>query len=278
MVKVRGDDFLEKRFVLRMIRRNFKNDTIGYRTDYDITEFIDDPDAPTPKAQCKILDKKMGAPDVLGVVTIHDESDYKDGEKERKKELGKNYYVITVLPEGFHEVNEKYGLKRLDEDGGDISEREYEILKRRAESLEISKAGTEVANNNTDLGKNKGLPKIESMIFVVNNPGRNERAWLVINNNFKNNVEFSLKGKGGGVDSYIKTLYNLADNREEEFNGQIATSINSKILQRKKFKGIYQQTTIVEKGNDNKFRKKVYMSIKPKLTLNQEQLQFFPRN
>ena len=129
-IKIRGNDFLEKRFVLRMIRRNFKNDAKGCRTDYDVTEFADDPDAPSVQTQRKILDKKVGVEDVLNVVKILEESKYTKEETERKKELREDYYVFMILPKGFHKINEKYGLKRLDEDGGDEDEREYAIKKR----------------------------------------------------------------------------------------------------------------------------------------------------
>lgn len=149
--KVRGDDFLEKRFILRMIRREFKNDAKGYRIDYDITEFANDPDAPSVRTQRKILDRKVGSRAVLNVVQILDESQYIKKEKDEAERLGhENYYVMIINPDAFHEYNEEYGLNRLDDDSPDWNEIEY-MKNADEESPESNKVKEDDEQNEEDV-------------------------------------------------------------------------------------------------------------------------------
>lgn len=249
----------QRRWVILKVRENLKNTkSTDDTTWFDLAPYRNRMSFPDASMIESILEKADELWDIIKI-TERKHSKYEDTAEHPEV----NWLVLKIDRKKFTELCHNYDIKGPDED-----ETEINSVFDKEKSVVTSK--TSQLNNN--------LRDVESITFVVKNPGRNDKTWVVINNNFSNNVEFIFAGKRGG-DSYIKTLYNLADCREEEFNVQTATSINSKILERAEFKGKYRQKTIVEKDGD-KFRlnKDIKIVIKPMGMLNQEQLEFFPRN
>lgn len=125
-------------------------------------------------------------------------------------------------------------------------------------------------------GKKDELPKVESIVIVTENEGtRNNRAWLVFNNNFEHKVEVSLKASG-----YMAELFDIA---YKQGSGKVAydhgnaTSINSTLFNRKGIKNVYRQTTIV-RNNDGYYEidKDVKVSILPVGRLDRDRSKYFP--
>lgn len=258
-----ADKILDKKrqWVISKVRENLKNTkTTDNITWFDLAPYRNRPIFPDASTIESILEK---ADEFWKVIKITERRHSRYEETSKNPEV--NWLVLKIDREKFTKLCHEYGINGPDEDDED-KESENEN-------------NSEILEDKINQQKNDKLQEVESITIVVKNPGsRNDRLWLVINNDFSNNVEFSLAGKRGG-DSYIKTLYNIADGREEAYSFQTETSINSKILQRKKFKGKYSQTTILEKDGD-KFRvnKDVKVSKNPIAMLNKEQLQFFPKN
>lgn len=156
------------------------------------------------------------------------------------------------------------------------------LLKKLAEktiSVDHNSSIDSQTDNIDDKSSEQGGPQeVESIMMVVDKPGGHcKTIWLVFNNDFSNIVKFPTAGKRGS-ESYIMTLYRVRDRAQIGYDRQIATSINSKIFERREINGKYKQATIIEKGSDDYFRinDKIKVSTKSKEFLTQEQLKNFP--
>jgi hypothetical protein len=136
----------------------------------------------------------------------------------------------------------------------------YLLRKIEGES-QPAKDKTEENTHGSDLSQNN-LEEVKSILIIANESSiNNDRVWLVFNDDFDNGVSFSVRGKRG-MDSYIKTLYDVVYGNKIgtriDYHSATASDINSKIFKRKAIKGKYKQTTIVEK---DKYKYKLNPSI-----------------
>jgi hypothetical protein len=261
--KCMADKILDKKrqWVISKVRENLKNTkTTDNITWFDLAPYRNRPIFPDASTIESILEK---ADEFWKVIKITERRHSRYEETSRNPEV--NWLVLKIDREKFTKLCHEYGIKGPDEDDED----------KESENENSS----EILEDKVNQQNNDKLQEVELITIVVRNPGsRNDKLWLVFNNDFSNNVEFNITGKRSG-ESYIKTLLDLSDDREEEYSSQIATSINSKIFARKEISGKYRQKTIVEKDGD-KFRisKNVKVIKNPMAFLNKEQLKFFPRN
>ncbi|MDO9231671.1 MAG: hypothetical protein Q7U36_04320 [bacterium] len=153
----------------------------------------------------------------------------------------------------------------------------YLFEKLSIPNVVVKKADIE-NNTSVDLVKNKENDpfQIESILIITKYPGNHkEKVWLVFNNDFNHDVEFSTEGKHG-MHSYIKTLCEVAEKYNQvRYDSQIASSINSKIFERSVIKGRYKQKTIVKKdGGYFRINNDIAIRTIAKVNLTKEQLKY----